>query len=268
MREVSWDRALGRIGERVRRIEEHGPDAVAMYVGTAADLGAPPHLRPGVHGRHRVEIDVRLGDPGLLNNSPAHAMYGFCFTQPFPDVDHTECLIIVGRTRWCRSGRFSRSRTPPSASRRSRPGGKVIVVDPRRTETAKIASEYVSIRAGSDPFFYLAFVRVLSRGVRSRRPRGGRRLEQVEAAVAPWTPERAAEVTGIPAETLGGSWTRTSGRWCPLYAPRASTWGDRGPFASGFRRWRTSCRGTSIAAVACWWARGSSIPEVRHKRGC
>ena len=211
VREVSWERALGRIGEKVRRIvEEDGPDAVAMYVGTAAGFSVlhPIFAQGFMDGVGSKSMYASATQDCSNKFAVAHAMYGFCFTQPFPDVDHTECLIIVGANPVVSKWSFLQVPNPTQRIKEIQArGGKVIVVDPRRTETAKIASDYVSIRAGSDPFFYLAFVReLLSRGGYDRAALAevARGLEQVEDAVAPWTPERAAEVTGISASTLRG----------------------------------------------------------------
>jgi anaerobic selenocysteine-containing dehydrogenase len=84
-------------------------------------------------------------------------------------------------------------------------GGRVFVVDPRRTESAKAAGEHVLIRPGTDVFFYLAFLHELlaAHGVdEARVARHARGLVALRELAAPWTPERCAEVTRIPATTL------------------------------------------------------------------
>lgn len=84
-------------------------------------------------------------------------------------------------------------------------GGHVFVVDPRRTETAKSAGRHVAIRPNTDVFFYLAILRELlaQGGVdRDRIERSMSGFDDVKALAEPWTPERQAEVTRIPAGTL------------------------------------------------------------------
>src|SRR5690606_6962654 len=86
-----------------------------------------------------------------------------------------------------------------------RRGTKLFFVDPRRTESAKAAGEHVFIRPNTDPFFYLAFLReILKRDAvdHDRIAAHTRNFEALWAIVDPWTPERAAEVTKIPAAKL------------------------------------------------------------------
>src|SRR5512136_1320826 len=80
-------------------------------------------------------------------------------------------------------------------------GGRVFVVDPRRTETARAAGEHVFIRPGTDVFFYLSFLHeLLARGGAdaARAERFTRGLEAVREACRAWPAERTAPVTGIP----------------------------------------------------------------------
>jgi formate dehydrogenase len=84
-------------------------------------------------------------------------------------------------------------------------GGRIYFVDPRRTESAKVAGEHVFIRPGTDVFFYLAFLHELiaTHGVdRERAARHMTGLEEIEGLAAAWPPERTAEVTRIPAQKL------------------------------------------------------------------
>jgi formate dehydrogenase len=84
-------------------------------------------------------------------------------------------------------------------------GGRIFVVDPRRTETARAAGEHVFIRPGTDVFFYLSFLREICRtgGVdEARVARFTRGFDEVRALCEPWTPERTAEVTRIPPDRL------------------------------------------------------------------
>jgi formate dehydrogenase len=136
----------------------------------------------------------------------ASAMYGFPFTQPFPDVERTRCLVVVGANPVVSKWSFLHV---PHAGRRlrqiQRSGGEVWVVDPRRTETAKLASRHVFIRPDTDVFFYLSFLHelVASGGVdRERVARHTTGFDALEKLVQDWPPERSEAVTGIAAATL------------------------------------------------------------------
>jgi len=206
---ASWDDALADIGARVARIREaHGPDAIAMYVGTAAGFSV-------LHPVFAQGFMTGLGSKSMYSSATqdcankfavARELYGFPFTQPFPDVTRTRCLVIVGANPVVSKWSFLQV---PNPTRHLRDivarGGDVFVVDPRRTETAKAAGEYVPIRPDSDVFFFLAFLNeVFARGAvdeeRVRAHMSG--LGALREVADPWTPERCAEVTGIAPETL------------------------------------------------------------------
>ena len=136
----------------------------------------------------------------------ARAMYGFPFTQPFPDVDHTDCLIVVGANPAISKWSFLQVSNPIERLRSiERRGAKLFFVDPRKTESAKAAGEHVFIRPGTDVFFYLAFLHeILERRAwdQGRVERHGRGFERLPEVVRGWTPEKAAEVTRMPPATL------------------------------------------------------------------
>ena len=205
---VGWDRALREIGAKVRSLRaEHGPDSIAMYVGTAAGFGV-------LHPVFAQGFMTGLGSRSMYSSSTqdcankfavAREVYGFPFTQPFPDLERVRCLIIVGANPVISKWSFLQVPNPARALQaiESR-GGRVFVVDPRRTETARAAGDHVFIRPDTDVFFYLSFLReILAGGIdESRVARFARGLEEVRELCAPWTPERTAEVTRIPPEKL------------------------------------------------------------------
>ena len=81
----------------------------------------------------------------------------------------------------------------------------MIVVDPRKTETARIAEEHLFIEPGTDVFFYLSFLQevIEKKGVTQKRIDAHMKgFEEVAALCAEWTPEKTAEVTGIPPDQL------------------------------------------------------------------
>ncbi|MCA9773025.1 MAG: molybdopterin-dependent oxidoreductase [Myxococcales bacterium] len=206
---VSWEEALRGIGERVKSIRARfSPDAIAMYVGTAAGFGV-------LHPIFAQGYMTGLGSKSMYSSATqdcanrfavAHHVYGFPFTQPFPDVDRADCLIIVGANPVVSKWTFLQVANPVGRLREMRErGARVFVVDPRRTETAKAAADYVPIRPNTDVFFYLAFLReILARGAVDR-PRVEAHMtgfERLREIAEPWTPERAEAVTRVPAATL------------------------------------------------------------------
>ncbi len=206
---TSWQDSITSIGSEVARIRgRYGPDAIAMYVGTAAGFSS-------LHPIFAQGFMTGLGSKSMYSSATqdcankfavAREVYGFPFTQPFPDITHTECLIVVGANPVVSKWSFLQVSNPAKHLKEIEArGGRIFFVDPRRTESAKIAGEHVFIRPGTDVFFYLGFLNALlaADGVdRERVARHMTGLAEIERLAAPWTPERTEEVTRIPAATL------------------------------------------------------------------
>jgi anaerobic selenocysteine-containing dehydrogenase len=206
---VSWEQALAEIGGKVRElVGDCGPDSVGMYVGTAAGFGVlHPIFAQGFMDGIGTRSMYSSATQDCANKfAVAREVYGFALTQPFPDVDQVRCLIIVGANPLVSKWSFLQV---PNPSKRIKGiqarGGKVYVVDPRKTETAKVASEHVSIRPGTDVFLFLSFLHELIAigGVdRGRVERHMNGFAEIENLARSWSPERTAPVTRIPAATL------------------------------------------------------------------
>ncbi len=206
---ISWEQALAEIGAKVQRLRtEHSPDAIAMYVGTAAGFSVlhPVFAQGFMDGVGSKSMYSSATQDCANKFAAARHVYGFPFTQPFPDLDHTECLIVVGANPVVSKWSFLQVANPAKRLKDIEArGGRVYFVDPRRTESAKVAGEHVFIRPGTDVFFYLSFLHELiaAGGVdRARAERFMTGLDDLERLAAPWPAERTAPVTRIPAATL------------------------------------------------------------------
>ncbi len=213
-RRASWDEANASIGAEVARIRrDHGPDAIAMYVGTAAGFSVlhPVFAQGFMTGIGSASMYSSASQDCANKFAISREMYGFPFTLPFPDVRRTKCLVVLGANPVVSKWSFLQVPNPTKHLREiTERGGKVWVVDPRRTETAKATGEHVFIRPDTDVFFLLSFLHELLALDR----RGERRLDreridrfttgfgELAAVASAWAPERTAEVTRIPAETL------------------------------------------------------------------
>jgi len=206
---ISWAQALKEIGEKIRNIiKEHDPDAVAMYVGTAAGFGVlhPVFAQGFMTGLGSKSMYASATQDCSNKFSVAHQVYGFPFTQPFPDILHTECLIIVGANPMISKWSFLQVPNPSKHIKDiQNRGGKVIVIDPRKTETAKIASEHMFIRPNTDVFFYLSFLNEVVRqdGVDHEQVRKfGKGYDTLIHLAEQWPADKTEEVTGIPEKKL------------------------------------------------------------------
>ena len=209
LQRVSWNDALGDIGSKVRElIDNHGRDSIAMYVGTAAGFGVlhPVFAQGFMQGVGSASMFSSATQDCANKFAVAHQIYGFPFTQPFPDLDNLECLIIVGANPAISKWSFLQVSNPIRRLKEIEArGAKIFIVDPRRTETAKVAGEHVFIRPNTDVFFYLSFLHELlatSEVDRTRIDQYMTGFDELCRVAEAWSPERTAEVTRIPAESL------------------------------------------------------------------
>jgi anaerobic selenocysteine-containing dehydrogenase len=206
---IGWDQALREIGERVRRLRrERHPDAVGFYFGNPVAFSTthPIFMNAFVQGLGTSNM-FSAGSQDCNNKFyVAHRMYGSAALQPVPDVDRADCLIFLGSNPAVSHSSIMSFPRPVERLRAvERRGGRVWFVDPRRTESARVVGEAVLIRPDTDVFFLFAFLNeILARGAvdADRVARHMRGLDDLQRVAEPWTPERAAEVTGIPAAKL------------------------------------------------------------------
>lgn len=208
LREAEWDEAFTAVEEGLQPIiEQHGRDAVAMYIGnpTVHSLSATvmiPLLNRAVGSKNFFTA-------ATVDQIPKHVSCGLMFGSPtlipVPDIDRADHLLVLGANPWISNGSLA---TAPDFRGRleaiSARGGKVVVVDPRRTETAAGADEHLFIRPGSDAFFLLAIAQTLfAENLVDLRDLGPHvnGVEEIRALVEPFTPEAVADRTGISAET-------------------------------------------------------------------
>ena len=206
---VSWAQALGEIGQRVKGLRAaHGDDSVGMYVGTAAGFSLlhPIFAQGFMHGVGSKSMYASSTQDCSNKFAVAREVYGFPFTQPFPDLDRVSCLTIVGANPMVSKWSFLQVPNPGKRLREIEArGGRVFVVDPRRTETAKVVGTHVAIRPGTDVYFYLSFLHELIEqgGVDAAAVDAHMKgFADVKALAADWPAERTEAVTRIPAETL------------------------------------------------------------------
>ena len=204
--EVSWDEALDLVADRLAgTIDEHGRDALAIYLGNpnVHSLGSMTHGTAMVRSfRTRNKYSATSVDQ-LPHQLLAYLMYGHQLLLPVPDLDRTQYFLVLGGNPMASNGSLMTVPDFPARLRALKArGGRMVVLDPRRTETAKVADEHPFVRPGSDAFVLLALLHVvLDEGLESV-PGYVDGVEAVRVAVAPFTPERAETMSGVPAEVV------------------------------------------------------------------
>ncbi len=206
LHEATWDEAFRRAAELLAGVQrEHGDDALAVYLGNpnVHSLGALTHHPTLVRLlRTRTRFSATSVDQ-LPHHVVAHALYGHQFLLPVPDIDRTDLLVLVGHNPMASNGSLW---TVPDFPGRRRElasrGGRLVVLDPRRTETARVADAHHFVRPGSDAAVLLALVREVLASGRARPAPWVDGVDAVRAAVEPFTPELAERVSGMPAEAV------------------------------------------------------------------
>ncbi|HSJ99092.1 MAG TPA: molybdopterin-dependent oxidoreductase, partial [Myxococcota bacterium] len=209
--EIGWEEAYDEVASRLLAVRErHGNDAIGMYTGNPVvhDLGALLY-RPLLA---RALASRSLFNSAAIDTLPKIVQTGLMFGRafptavPVPDVERTDHLLIVGANPLVSHGSLMTIPDAPARLRAVRErGGRIVVIDPRRTETARIASEHHFIRPGTDAAFLLALVHVLfAEGLVTLGAAEGLvgGLDAVESLVREFAPEAVAEACGIPAETI------------------------------------------------------------------
>ncbi|MET9276241.1 molybdopterin-dependent oxidoreductase [Kribbella sp. NPDC003557] len=204
--EIGWEAAYELVVGRLTGIQrEHGRNAVGVYLGNpnVHSLGALTHLPTMVRQlRTRNRFSATSIDQ-LPHMLAAYLLYGHQLMIAVPDIDRTSYLLMLGANPLASNGSMM---TAPGFGKRLKElrkrGGKVVVVDPRRTETAAVSDEHHFVRPGTDAAFLLALIHQVISDSQARVAAYVDGLAAVEAAVEKWTPERAAEITGIPADAI------------------------------------------------------------------
>ena len=205
---ISWEQAFREIGAQVRTERKVSPHRIGMYVGTAAGFSLlhPIFAQGFMDGTGSRNVYSSATQDCANRFAAAQAVYGFPFTQPFPDLEHVEYLLVLGTNPVVSKWTFLQVAHPVKRLKGIlKRGGRVMVVDPRHNETAKVAGEYQAIRPGTDLWFALSFLQVMvDRGIdpavlNSDHYDG---VKDIVAWVADWPPEVTAEITGIAPEAL------------------------------------------------------------------
>jgi anaerobic selenocysteine-containing dehydrogenase len=233
--EVSWDEAFALVEDGLRGvIDRHGRDAVAVYLGNPSVHSLGPTIFNGPLIKALRSRNVYSAS--TVDQMPKHVSSGYLFGNPLlipvPDLDRTDHLLMLGANPYESNGSLCTAPDFPGRLEAIRArGGRVVVVDPRRTRTAEHADEWVPIRPGGDAHLLVAMLHVLvaddlvDLGAVGEVASG---LDEVRRAVAPFSPERVAARTGIAPET-----TRRLARELAA-APSAAVYGRIGTHTVAF----------------------------------
>jgi len=203
--DIDWDDALEEVAQRLVAVQkEHGNDAVAGYWGNPAS--------------HNMEVMINIGpfknalksknmfSASSLDQMPhqltSYLMYGHGMNFTIPDIDRTDYMLMLGANPAASNGSLMTAGDILGRLEKIKErGGKLVLIDPRRTETALYASEHHFIKPGSDALFLLGLIQVVfAKGLvktETTLPLNGK-IEEIEALVNPISLEQIAKLSHIP----------------------------------------------------------------------
>ncbi len=206
---MEWDEAFDLVAQRLREVRRlHGGDATAVYLGnpTAHSLGAllfVPRFVRALRTRNRYSA---TSVDQLPHHLAATLMFGHGLLLPVPDLDHADHLLMLGANPAASNGSLMSAGDVKGRLKALRArGGRLVVVDPRRSETALLADAHHFIRPGTDALLLLALLHVLFNEALSRAdslPSFVTGIEEIRALAARFPPERVSPVTGVRAGAI------------------------------------------------------------------
>ncbi|MEM7104623.1 MAG: molybdopterin oxidoreductase family protein [Bacteroidota bacterium] len=207
--EISWEDAYQEVFKNISGIQEkYGNNAIGVYLGNpnvhnVGSMLVGPDFTRSLKTKNRFSA---TSCDQLPHHVASLLMLGHSLLIPIPDIDRTDFLLIIGANPLVSNGSMM---TSPDFAKRLRAirkkGGKVVVVDPRKTETAKKADQHIFIQPGKDAILLLALIHTLfdegltELGHLEATISG---LDIIETTVKPFSPEVMQEPLGISSNTI------------------------------------------------------------------
>ncbi|MFD5480288.1 molybdopterin oxidoreductase family protein [Streptomyces hawaiiensis] len=206
LREATWEEAFDAVAAGIRPVvERHGPNSVGVVLGnpnvhTMAGALYPPVLLAGLGTRSVFTAST-------VDQMPKHVSSGLLFGDanaiPVPDLDRTDHLLLIGANPLESNGSLCTAPDFPGKLKALKArGGTLVVIDPRRTRTAKLADRHVAVRPGTDALLLAAMTQVLfEEGLTEPAPHV-QGVEELADAIREFTPEAVAEACDVEAGVI------------------------------------------------------------------
>ena len=207
--EISWEAAYDEVVEKLRAIQEkYGKNAVGSYRGnpTVHNIGLMAFGAPFMQSIGSNQKYTATSVDQLPHHFASLMMFGHYLLFPIPDIDRTDFMLIMGGNPAVSNGSIM---TAPDFSNRlkaiKKRGGQVVVIDPRFTETSKIANKHFHIKPGTDAFLLLALIHVIfdenlaNAGHLKNHING---WETIQEIAIQYPPEKITKITGIDTEDV------------------------------------------------------------------
>ena len=206
---ATWDEAFAAAAEKLAAVvDAHGREAVGVYVGNpnAHNLSGLLYLKPLLKALGTRNVFSASTVDQRPKELASAWLFGGGLTVAVPDVDRTDFLLVLGANPYASNGSLATAPDWPGRIEAMRArGGKLVVVDPRRSRTAEEADRHLAIRPGTDALLLAALVTAIDEaGLIDPGPARPyvQGLPEVLAALAPFTPDSVGPATGIDAADI------------------------------------------------------------------
>jgi anaerobic selenocysteine-containing dehydrogenase len=206
---ITWEEAYEKVSQKIIEMNvKYGPDSIAVYQGNPSihNLGTMLTSTPFFKSLKTKNMYTATSADQLPHHFASWIMYGHPLLIPIPDIDRTDLFLILGGNPLVSNGSMM---TVPDVSNRIKElqarGGKLIVIDPRKTETAQKANQYLAINPGTDAWLLGILIKIIL----EKKPGGLAHLatftegvKEITDAVSVFDLDICAEKTGISVEEI------------------------------------------------------------------
>jgi len=201
---ITWEEAFDEVAKKIKSIQnKYGNDAVGTYRGNpnVHNLGMMLFGSPFIQSLKTKQKYSATSVDQLPHHISSLKMFGHHMLIPIPDIDHTHFMLIIGGNPVVSNGSMM---TAPDFSNRlkaiKKRGGKLVVIDPRYTETAKIANQHFFIEPGKDALLLLALIHVIFDENLDKNEHLGLHInnwDEIKNIVKDFSPEKTSSIIGI-----------------------------------------------------------------------
>lgn len=205
---IGWDEALDYAASELAQIQQrHGANAIGTYLGNPSvhHFGTLVYAAQLLRSIKSQNVFSASSVDQWPHQQVCTLMYGHQFLLPIPDVDHCDYFLMLGANPAASMGSLMTAPGVVGRLKALTARGKLLVVDPRRTETAALASEHLSIRPNGDAWLLIALLNAMRRQAEPRLTRYAGHLldfEQALEELAPFDIQDAQAHSGVPVETI------------------------------------------------------------------
>jgi formate dehydrogenase len=209
MERISWQQAVDEVAGKLSHIRDsYGPHSIAAYMGNPMAFCTYGALSVPAFAKALGTSQFYTSGSQDCNNkfAAAQRVLGSPVLHPIPDINHVQYLLMIGANPAVSGMSFTQVPRPVEALQNiKKRGGEIVVVDPRRTETARLATEHLFIQPDTDCFFLLSLLCVvIEKDLYHRRwaTEDGSGFSALKELVLNWPPDRTEPITGIPKEKI------------------------------------------------------------------